>query len=332
MPKLNSFAGADRFNFIISLVSYLINRGDVPMAEVAEHFRLEPAYIRKVIRTIMESGYDSYSGFTGFTIDIDAVDEEGIVGLMDSPPIQGIPRISVRQAAALASGLSFLQSMDEFSGDKDISTLLELLASGGASHAIAPIAVRPGTVDADLAVIRQAIVEQKAIRCDYINLKGEQGVRQIDPLRLISRGNEWWVHAYCPINESGREFKLDRMRKAEILDQPISQEALEIEVRDELYIAQSGDTEVTLEVDVEAMSLIAELEATDVIERPNSETVQVTIRVGHLPNLGQMISKYGGAARVIAPAEARAIVRDYALRALGTTNYSSTETDSRFEE
>ena len=332
MPKLNSFAGADRFNFIISLVSYLINRGDVPMAEVAEHFRLEPAYIRQVIRTIMESGYDSYSGFTGFTIDIDAVDEEGIVGLMDSPPIQGIPRISVRQAAALASGLSFLQSMDEFSGDKDISTLLELLASGGASHAIAPIAVRPGTVDADIAVIRQAIVEQKAIRCDYINLKGEQGVRQIDPLRLISRGNEWWVHAYCPINESGREFKLDRMRKAEILDQPISQEALEIEVRDELYIAQSGDTEVTLEVDVEAMSLIAELEATDVIERPNSETVQVTIRVGHLPNLGQMISKYGGAARVIAPAEARAIVRDYALRALGTTNYSSTETDSRFEE
>lgn len=332
MPKLNSFAGADRFNFIISLISYLINRGDVPMAEVAEHFRLEPEYIRKVIRTIMESGFDSHSGFTGFTIDIDAVDDEGIVGLMDAPPIEGIPRISVRQAAALASGLSFLQSMDEFSGDKDIAALLGLLASGGASHAIAPIAVRPGTVDADLAVIRQAIVEQKGIRCDYINLKGEQGVRQIDPLRLVSRGNEWWVHAYCPINQSGREFKLDRMRKAEILDQPICKEALEIEVREELYIAQAGDTEVTLEVDIEAMSLVAELDAKDIVERPNSGTIQVTISVGHLPNLGQLISKYGGAARVIAPAEARNIVRDYALRALGSTSYSSSANDSTVED
>lgn len=321
MPKLKNFDGAERYNFIISLISYLINRGDVPMSEVAEHFQLEPEYIRKVIRTIMESGYDSKTGFTGFTIDIDAVDDEGIVGLMDTPPVDGIPRISVRQAAALASGLSFLQSMDEFSGDRDIAELLNLLASGGASHNIAPIAVRPGTVDADVAVIRKALVERKRISCDYINLKGEQGVRELDPLRLVSRGTDWYLYAYCPINEALREFKLDRMRKATILDQQISDEALQSEIRDELYIAGAGDTEVTLEVDIEAMGLIAELDATDVVELSNSQSVRATIFVGHLPNLGQMISKYGGAARVIAPQEARDIVRDYALRALGSNGY-----------
>lgn len=321
MPKLNNFDGAERYNFIISLIGYLINRGEVPMDEVSEHFGLEPEYIRKVIRTIMESGYDSRTGFTGFAIDIDAVDDEGLVGLMDTPPIEGIPRISVRQAAALASGLSFLQSMDEFSGDKDIAELLDLLASGGAGHAIAPIVVRPGTVDADVAVIRQAIVEQKRIRCDYINLKGEQGIREIDPLRLVSRDNDWYVHAYCPINESGREFKLDRMRKAEMLDQPISEAAREIEIREELYIAGASDTEVTVEVDAEAMRLISDLDATNIIDRPNTESVLVTIHVGHLPNLGQLIAKYGGAARVLEPPEARAVVRDYALRALGSSNY-----------
>ena len=48
-----------------------------------------------------------------------------------------------------------------------------------------------------------------------------------------------------------------------------------------------------------------------------SGTIRAQIKVGHLPNLGRLIAKYGGAARVIAPVEAREIVRNYALSALG---------------
>jgi predicted DNA-binding transcriptional regulator YafY len=48
-----------------------------------------------------------------------------------------------------------------------------------------------------------------------------------------------------------------------------------------------------------------------------SGTIRTQIKVGHLPNLGRLIAKYGGAARVIAPEEAREIVRNYALSALG---------------
>ncbi|MEY4060422.1 MAG: hypothetical protein RIQ31_84, partial [Actinomycetota bacterium] len=45
--------------------------------------------------------------------------------------------------------------------------------------------------------------------------------------------------------------------------------------------------------------------------------IRATIKVGHLPNIGRLIAKYGGAARVIAPEEARRLVREYALQALG---------------
>ncbi|MEY3845988.1 MAG: hypothetical protein RJA66_255, partial [Actinomycetota bacterium] len=48
-----------------------------------------------------------------------------------------------------------------------------------------------------------------------------------------------------------------------------------------------------------------------------SGTIRTQIMVGHLPNLGRLIAKYGGAAKVIAPPEAREIVRNYALSALG---------------
>jgi predicted DNA-binding transcriptional regulator YafY len=38
MPKLNTFNGEDRYNFMLALVAYLQNRGEVSVEEAANHF------------------------------------------------------------------------------------------------------------------------------------------------------------------------------------------------------------------------------------------------------------------------------------------------------
>ncbi|MEY3846562.1 MAG: hypothetical protein RJA66_829, partial [Actinomycetota bacterium] len=45
MPKLNSFNGEDRYNFLLALVGYLGHRGEVALEEVANHFELDSDYI-----------------------------------------------------------------------------------------------------------------------------------------------------------------------------------------------------------------------------------------------------------------------------------------------
>jgi proteasome accessory factor C len=86
---------------------------------------------------------------------------------------------------------------------------------------------------------------------------------------------------------------------------------------DRLYVPGESDTDVIVEVDPEAYELVSEFTT---ISEPNSSSsgvIRVTIKVGHLPNLGHLIAKYGGAARVIAPPIAKEMVRNYALAALG---------------
>jgi proteasome accessory factor C len=89
------------------------------------------------------------------------------------------------------------------------------------------------------------------------------------------------------------------------------------ELDDRVYIPDEHDTEVLIEVDPEAYELAAEFATSGGAKATADGTLRVTIKVGYLPNLGHLIAKYGGAARVIEPAEARQIVKDYCLQSLG---------------
>jgi proteasome accessory factor C len=111
------------------------------------------------------------------------------------------------------------------------------------------------------------------------------------------------------------------MRSVALLSDPRSAAAeaalVAIDDEDRLYVPGEHDTDVVVEVDPEAYELVAEYANVETSTSSNRGTIRVTIKVGHLPNLGHLISKYGGAARVIEPAAARDIVRNYALASLG---------------
>jgi proteasome accessory factor C len=107
------------------------------------------------------------------------------------------------------------------------------------------------------------------------------------------------------------------MRNAKATDIPISAEAKAAELSDEIYSPAETDTVVTLEVDPEAYSLIFDFKPVEEPESISEYTRRFKIKVGDVRNLGRIIARFGGAARVIAPESARAAVREFALRAIG---------------
>jgi len=134
-------------------------------------------------------------------------------------------------------------------------------------------------------------------------------------------GGVWYLRGYCPINKGVRNFLIEHMRSIEILDREISDVAAKVgEIEDATYVAEITDTTVTVEVTPEAYRLITEFQTVSEPKDVGSGTIRTEIKVGHLPNLGRLIAKYGGAARVIAPAEARDVVRNYALTVLGQSS------------
>mgnify|MGYP000284729098 FL=1 len=326
MPKLKGFNSEDRYNFLLALVGYLGHRTEVSLIEVAEHFNLESDYIVKALRSLNDAtaqvgGFEEWP----FYVDIDLLDD-GIVSLTTAEVIDDVPRLSTRQAAAISAGLGYLATIPEFAGNAQVQGLIEQIAAGSSRGMAEVISIAPGSVEAGAEQLRQAILSGRAIYCEYINRKGEKTKREIDPLRIDLTGGVWYLRGYCPVNKGVRNFLIEHMRAIELLDREISSAAQAVgEIEDATYVAEVSDTVVTVEVTPEAYRLITEFQTVSEPKDVGSGTIRSEIMVGHLPNIGRLIARYGGAARVIAPDEAKDYVRRYALAALG----ESAQTEAR---
>jgi proteasome accessory factor C len=317
MPKRTKISGADKYNLMLALVGYLVHTDEPTLlSELAERFQLTEAEVEDAVRIISFSGVGKYGGGELFDIYVDDFDGEKTVVLTSNPAIDDVPRISARQVAALSAGLNYLAQIPGFEQKSEIQALLDILAKGSTSEPIATLDVIPGSVDSDVLILRKAISEQVRIRCVYRNAKGETAEREIDPLLLVSKDDIWTLRGYCLKNHEVRAFRLDRMQKTEIMATPICQEAHEAELTEEIYIPKESDIDVTLELEPEAFSIIGDYQAVPLSDLPNGN-LQVRIKVGNLNTLGPLLARFGGSARVLAPEDARVVVRNFALRALG---------------
>ena len=317
MPS--KFNGEERYNFLLALVGFLRNRGPIDIEVAAEAFDVTPKYIREAVRSLLEAtatvgGWEQWF----FNIDLDELDEHGILALTENLVIDEVPRLSNRQASAIAAGLNYLSAIQTFANDDELKELQEMLADGS-SRGINPLVeLRPGSAEAGAEIIRRAIIDGKQISCEYFNQKGERANRKIHPLRLDPSTDGWYLRGFCPIHNELRNFKLDRMRSIEILEDMISEAARQIgEIDEKMYVAEETDTTVLVEVQPEAYRLISDFIAITEPISAEAGVIRAEIKIGHLPNIAKLIARYGGAAKVIAPKEARDLVKNYALRALG---------------
>lgn len=323
MPRLLGFDTNDRFNLTMALIAWLTRQEgrSVTIEEAAAHFG---ATTKDIIRSVSDINHiapevDGMETGVAF-VDLDAL-EEGYLELLSADYFTDIPRLSSRQGSALLTGLSYLSTISEFEGDQDLAELMKLLG-GNLEDGQNTVELVQQAIDPDAEVLRAAIIQGKRVSCEYINQIGELRRREIDPLRIDPRPDNWYVRAWCPESEMVKTFRLDRMKNAALTDTPIAPEAAAaLTSEDLLYISRETDTEVTVEVDPEAYRLIAESDDVEaLVASANKQgTVRAVIRVGYLPNIGHLIARYGGAARVIAPEEAKQYVLEFARKAQGST-------------
>lgn len=317
MPKYVHPAGVERFNLMLSIAGHLIHQDEaVTVRDLAVKFEIEEADVLKALTLISMSGVRPYGPGDLFDIDPYLI-EEGLVKLKFNPVLDDVPKLSARQASALAASLGLLRQLPGFNEENEIDELIELIKQGSVSNSATPIAITPGTLDADALVIRQAIASDSQITCEYRNAQGEQRHRVIEPLRLESLDEVWYLRGYCPDREKVLAFRLDRMRAAKLIDEPISEAAKQAEIPSEIYQPNATDTKVTLRVEPEAFRLVTEFSPEQEPLKQDDGSLVFDIMVADLQILGKVISRYAGAAIVVAPDSARQIVRDYALRALG---------------
>ena len=319
MPEQKRLKDSDRFNLMLALVGNVIGGAEYDVAELAKHFKVSESEITDAIRNLglIEINYHS-----PYRVDFDELEQGNVaISFSDKLALDKIPRLSARQASALAAGLVYLKSIPSIADVDEITALQEIIASGFSKTQTPEIEINPVGMQIDLRVLRQAINKGLAIRCDYHDMKNVTTIgRVIEPLRVDPHSEFVYLRGWCQEKQALRSFRIDRMRNTELLeDVQISEKARAAELQDEIYIANDNDIEVVLEVEPGAYGLMYDLKPIAEPIALNKLNRRFTVKVGDVRNLGRLVTRYGGAAKVISPKEAKAAVRDFALGAIANS-------------
>lgn len=316
MVEQKKLRDSDRFNLMLALVGNLIDGALYDVPELAKHFRVPESEIKDAIKNL---GFIEINHHSPYGIDFDGLEEGDVaVHYGEKMAIKEVPRLSARQASALAAGLVYLKSIPGIAEIDEIEELQEIIASGFSESKTPEVVINPIGVDSDIRILRQAINKGLAIKCDYQDNKNEISLaRVIEPIRIDVHSEFIYLRGWCQKKQALRSFRIDRMRNTSILeDVKISEKAKKAELEDELYIPAESDREVVIEVEPGAYGLMYDLKPIAEPVVVNKTGRRFTVKVGDVRNLGRLITRYGGGAKVIGPEDARKAVRDFALAAL----------------
>lgn len=60
--------------------------------------------------------------------------------------------------------------------------------------------------------IKMAILNNKAIEFSYINSYGNYSIRIIEPMKLIYKGQTWYLYGFCRLKKEARIFRITRIK------------------------------------------------------------------------------------------------------------------------
>jgi proteasome accessory factor C len=325
--------GKDKLTLLLALVPYLMDRDSVSVNEAASHFGVATTQLRDAVQLIAVSGVPGETGAylanDLFDIDWDALEERDEIVLTRLVAIDDTPRFSAREAAALIAGLQYLSALPENADREVIGSLMGKLARG-ASTAPSQVAVAGSATDASIALIRDAVANGTSIEFDYLNARGDRERRRVDPLRIESTDQDWYLRGWDHLREAVRTFRLDRMSRLTATDEKISYRPSDVAIPEGFYEGSKDDLLVDVEISESALPLIADYLKSNprkpVVAGSRKGWVRATMRVAHYHGLKRLATGMSGVLQVAAPLEARAAVADWA--AAGIAQYERPESSS----
>lgn len=67
--------------------------------------------------------------------------------------------------------------------------------------------------------IKKAILDRKRIYFDYISSAGEKTSRVMEPMRLVFKGQAWYLWGYCITKNNFRIFRISRIKNVNVTNE-----------------------------------------------------------------------------------------------------------------
>jgi predicted DNA-binding transcriptional regulator YafY len=132
------------------------------------------------------------------------------------------PRLTPLEARAIRLALEFVGPMIAAEAQTPLERVRKKLEETFGEFDLPEASSEPeaGTEEEDLIrTFSQAIREQRLVEIEYVAVGEETSVRTIEPHALERELPWWYVHSWDRTRDAQRSFRLDRMRRATLLDE-----------------------------------------------------------------------------------------------------------------
>lgn len=193
-----------QINRLFEIVYILFEKKTITARELAEHFEVSQRTIYRDVDTLSIAGIPIYTS-------------KGKGGGISILP-QFVLNKSVLSDTEQNDILSALQSLNALNVP-NIDPVLNKLATLFKKNNTSWIDVdfsHWGSDDSErekFKLLKNAIFGRKIIEFDYYSSYGEKSARLVEPLKLVFKGQGWYLYGYCRLKKDYRMFKVTRIKK-----------------------------------------------------------------------------------------------------------------------
>ena len=302
----------------LALIPYVMDQGEVSVAEAAAAFGRQPDEITKAVELIACSGIpgdtSAYLHADLFDIDWDLFVDHSIIRFENTIVIDSQPGFSAREMSALIAGLQYVAQHPAWAGRADVSDLLGKLSATAPTMMVKST---PPTISID--TLTRAIEQRKQVAMSYVNKRGERLTRTVDPIAVDTRDDVWFLRAWCHTRQALRTFRVDRIETIDITDTPSAEHDDVLSPEQwSVFSPSDNDLVATIEFSPQALPLITEYLDRNTTPDAKGDVLVARIPFAHRESLTRFISKNPGLVKVVSPAEAAQTVAQWAGAALAT--------------
>lgn len=215
---------SERLLRLLGMIGYLDRNDGVSVEQLAAHFGITSAQVMADVDTLWMSGTPGYYPHDLIDFDADSYDR-GEIRLTEARGMTRPLRLGTREAVTLLAALrAMVADLGASLDDEQAAVLRSALgkltaATGDAAGAVDVRLAVDGRPDV-VAAIRTALAEGRRLRIRYVNASDVTSDREVDPLRLMTSDQRSYLLAWCLRAGDERQFRLDRVVAAEVLDVP----------------------------------------------------------------------------------------------------------------
>jgi proteasome accessory factor C len=330
--RSHASSAKDQVARLLTLVPYLHARGEVRLDEAAAALGVGPDQLFRDLKVLFMCGLPGGYPDDLIDVDIDALEgpdglrADGVIKVSNADYLRRPLRLSATEASAVIVALRALRN-----GAKDDTrevvdralAKLEAAAAQGSAEGGAATQIDPGTNAADvdqalLASRLQAAADRgRQVQLSYyVPSRDEQSERVVDPRGVVTADGHLYLDAWCHSAEAPRLFRLDRIDRAEVLDDPVEtpQEGPR-DLGDGIFSQSSDVTPVTLLLEPEARWM-TEYYSVEELREVGEDRTEVVMLVADERWLTRLLLRLAPHARVVSPPAYAATFTAAAQRAL----------------